>query len=88
MSLSSRLTALLQTGAEVAFSKNFPTVDISSDSGSIALGKADCAGSSWTVWAAEDLVPLLADGTFFVFSQAFMIDRKLFQRIGRFVPLV
>ena len=42
MSLSSRLTALLQTGVEVAFSRNFLTIDISSDIGSIDLGREIC----------------------------------------------
>jgi glycosyltransferase involved in cell wall biosynthesis len=88
MSLSSRLTALPQTGAEVAFSRNVLVVDISSDSGSIALGRAHYASPSWTVWAGKDLISMQVDGTFFVFSQSFMIDRRVFQRIGGFNPLI
>jgi glycosyltransferase involved in cell wall biosynthesis len=88
MSLSSRLTALLQSGAEVAFSRNVAVIDISSYSGSIALGTAHCAGQSSTVWAAKDLISMLVGGTFFVFSQSFLIHRKLFQRIGGFDPLI
>jgi hypothetical protein len=88
MSLSSRLTALLKTGAEVAFSRTVAVIDISADSGSIVFDTAHCAGQSGRVWAAKDLISLLVDGTFFVFSQSFMIDRRLFQRIKGFDPLI
>jgi glycosyltransferase involved in cell wall biosynthesis len=86
LSLSSRLIALLQTGTEVAFSKNLVTVDISSNRGSIDFGRDNHANPS--IWATEDLISMLVEGTFFVFSQSFMIDRRLFQRIGGFDPAI
>jgi glycosyltransferase involved in cell wall biosynthesis len=89
ISLSSRLTGLQHTHAEVAFSKNFLTINISSDIGSTALGSEHCANPSRTVWMAKDLIPMLLDRTFFTFSiWSFMIDRKLFQRIKGFNPLI
>jgi glycosyltransferase involved in cell wall biosynthesis len=84
-SLSSRLTALRQTGAEVAFSRNFL---VESYSGLIGLGRESSASPSWTFWAARDLLSMMVDGTFYLSPWSIMIDRRLFQRIGGFDPLI
>jgi glycosyltransferase involved in cell wall biosynthesis len=88
VSLSSRLIPLVKTGAEVGYSRNFAVMDISSDSSSIALGTTHSAIPSWEAWAAKDLISMLVDGTLSVGTWAFMIDRRLFQRIRGFDPTI
>jgi glycosyltransferase involved in cell wall biosynthesis len=87
-SLSSRLTALVQTNSNAAFSRNVAIIDISSDIASIALGTPYVASPPWVAWAAKDLIRMLLEGTFFVFSQSLMMDRKLLGNIGGFNPLI
>src|SRR5262249_1176219 len=87
-SLSSRLTALVQTNSNVAFSRNVAMIDISSDIASSALGTPYVATPPWVAWAAKDLIRTLVDGTFFVFSQSLMMDRNLLGTIGGFNPLI
>ena len=84
MSLSSRLTALQEAGTEVAFSKNVVVIDISVGGRSVNFGSANCVSPTWKLWPTSDLISMLVDGTFFVFSQSFVIDIRLLRRIGGF----
>jgi glycosyltransferase involved in cell wall biosynthesis len=87
-SISSRLYALQQTGAEVAFSRNILSTDISCNSNSLHFVQGDDYFSPCKSWETVDLICSLIQGTFFVFSQAMIINRNLYQKIGGHDPLI
>jgi glycosyltransferase involved in cell wall biosynthesis len=88
MSLCSRMTALVQTRAEVAFSRNVAVVEMSSNIGLPGRRTTSLAPPPWKVWEAEDLINEFVEGNFLVFSQSLFINRSLFAQTAGFDPLI
>jgi glycosyltransferase involved in cell wall biosynthesis len=88
MSLCSRITALAQTGTEVAFSRNVVTLEMSSGSASTTPAAISPATQRWIVWEAENLIAKLVQGSFFVFAQSLIMSRRLFEQTRGFDPLI
>ncbi len=87
-SLTSRLEPLTETRAEVAFSQNIIVTDITNQGGFPDLQANKTTSKPWKIWKANELLSMLIEGTFFTFSQSFLIERSLYQRIGGFNPEV